>query len=341
MRVRLSDIAALANVSTATVSYVLNGKGKRAGISDETSERIKRIAEEKGFVPNRTASFLKSGRYNLIALISPHCADFYADLLRGIEGEGEKSDYQILFSSTFNSIEREVSYMKSLMARRVDGVVILPVDVHLDHMRYFIQNHVPTVCFRRRADSELDLKFMTFDDREGSYMATAHLIAQGCQNIGFFTAPTFSEVDYLRIVQEARIRGYYQALEDAGIPRERGVVVNLGENSPDFAERIMEEVTGRKLDGIAAVSDRTAIPIMNVLCKRGIRIPEDFMITGFDDSEYAQISRPTLTTIGLPKVRLGEAMVQAILRMIETRTQETDEVLFPPVLRVRESSGAA
>lgn len=335
--VRLSDIAEMANVSVSTVSYVLSGKWKDCRISDATAKRILDLVEQHGCVPNRTARFLKSGRCHLLALVSPHCADFYAEIIEGIEQEGEKRDYQILTGSTFNSIEREESYVKNLVARRVDGVIILPVDAHEDHLRYLSRNHVPTVCFRRRADVSIPFKFMTFNDFEGARIATRHLLDKGCERIAFISASLFLQYDFLRVIHEARTLGYAQALAEAdhgAKPR----VFPLDEAASDYAETLTGLVRKHRIDGIVGLSDRTCAPVLRVLREAGIRVPEDVRVIGFDNSELAWLSYPPLSSIALPKRELGAAMVQALVRMVEDHEQETDEILLMPRLVERQTS---
>jgi LacI family transcriptional regulator len=340
VRIKLSDIARLANVSIATVSYVLNGKGGAQKISQATADRIRKIAREHGYVPNKTARYLKHGRYHLIALIAPHCADFYAGLLRSIELEGDKHEYQILFSSTFDDIEREETYIKNLIARRVDGVVILPIDVHSQHLQYLTRNHVPTIFFRRRADSSSPHKFMTFGDACGGLIATRHLIERGCRRIAFCSSPVFLGPDYLKVIHQARIEGYKQALKEAGREFCPEDVLVLAEPSPSYSEDLVEALKMRGYDGIVGISDRACLPILRSLQANGIRVPEQIKVIGFDNSDYLDFTAPPLSSIRLPKAQLGEAMMQALLRMIETREQEKDEVLLKPDLVERESTRA-
>lgn len=342
MPIRLSDIAKMANVSIATASYVLNGKGEARGISEATAERIKKIAKTHGFVLNRTAGFLQKGRYHLIAVIAPRCADFLLELLQEIQQEGEKQDYQIIYSSTFDSIDREKTYLKSLIARRVDGVVILPVDIHAQHLRYLHRNHVPTVFFRRRADSTAPHKFMAFADVEGGYMAARHLIEQGCRRIVFSSGPIFLEWEYFRIIHEARLEGCLKALREAGLPLHGGEAVIVDERDPRHHEILAAELRRSKADGIVGFSDYHCMMLMDALRRTGFRLPEDMRIIGFDDTNFNKFMAPPLSSIGFPKAELGRTMVESLMRMIETKEQETDEILLTPHLAARESSlGAA
>lgn len=338
MRVRLSDIAKMANVSIATASYVLNGKAADRGISEATAQRILELAQEHGFVLNRTAGFLQKGRYHLIAVIAPRCADFMLDMLQEIQQEGEKRDYQFIYSSTFDSIEREKTYLKGLIARRVDGVIMLPVDIHAPHLRYLTRNHVPTIFWRRRADSQSSHKFMAFADSKGGYMAARHLIDQGCRRIAFCSNPAVLDLEYLRIIHEARLEGCMRALNEEGLRAvlPRGLLVDPRE--PEQGALLAEQMRSRRIDGLVGFSDDHIAQVMSLLRREGIRIPDDVRMIGFDDAAFDVFLDPPLSSIGLPKADLGRSMVEALLRMIETGEHETDEVLLDPYLVARESS---
>lgn len=339
MAVRLSDIAEMANVSIATASYVLNGKAEERGISEATAQRVRELAQSCGFVLNRTANFLQKGRYHLIAIIVPRCADFLLDLLQGIQQEGEKRDYQIIYSSTFDSLEREKTYVKSMIARRVDGVVLLPIDTHAAHLKYLSRNHVPTILFRRRAGSTAPHKFMTFADVQSGEMAARHLIEQGCRRVAFCSSPIYLECEYFRIIHEARFEGCVRALKEAGLPTRDGQAIFVEERDPRHAETLAAEIRRGRIDGLVGFSDYHCMMVMDALRRTGHRIPEDLRIIGFDDTNTNQFLHPSLSSIGFPKIEMGRTMVDSLLRMIETGEQETDEVLLTPYLAARESSG--
>jgi LacI family transcriptional regulator len=336
-RPTIVEIARLAEVSTATVSYVLNGKAGRQGISAATAERVRDVAEDLGYVPDRMATSLRTGRYHLIALIAPHFADFYADLLQGIEEEGDKSNYQIIISSTFDRVSREARYVQSLIGRRIDGAIVLPVDIHEPHLRRFEKARIPTVCFRRRAGSDLRARFMTFDDYGAGRMLTRRLIEVGCKRLAFYCPQLFLERDYLRIIHEARFAGFRRACEEAGLSCGCDGPMVLEERDEGVGARLSEEAGRRKADGIVGVSDTSCLIAMHHLKAHGIRVPDDIKIAGFDNVLAASVAAPPLTTIAWPKAELGRAMMQSLLNMMETREQQTDEAFFEPRLVVRQS----
>ena len=289
-------------------------------------------------MPNQTAVFLRSGRCHLLALVSPHCSDFYADLLQGIEEEGEKGDYQILVASTFNDIRREGAYLQNLIARRVDGVILLPIDIEQKHLDLLAKNRVPTVFFRRRAGTDVPGKYMTFSDFEGGRLAARHLCQQGCRRVAFCSVPLFQEFDYLRIIHEARLQGYREGLRESGAPWDDSMVYQLDETLHGFCGPLIQAVSEKRVDGIVALSDRLCLPILEAFRSAGIRVPADVKIVGFDNTEMARFANPPLTSVSFPKRDLGPAMVKALLQMMDTGEQDCSEILLQPDLVVRQSS---
>lgn len=338
-RITLSEIAKMARVSKATASYVLSGRDREYRISPDTAKRIRDIAEQLGYVPNRSAALLKKEHNHLIALMAPHFSDFYAGLLRSIELKAEQRDFQTLFGSTFDDVEREKAYINSLIARRIDGIIILPVDVHAPHLKMLTKYKIPTILFRRRADSEAPFLFMTFNDYKVGHLATEHLLQQGCRRIAFLSAPIYTQGDYLKIIHQARVSGYREALKAQGslIPDVSSLFLDRG--VPEMDQRFLELVHKHQIDGLVSIADDVALHGKYVLSRQGIQIPEQVKMVGCNDSELAYFSTPGLSSIGLPKSELGADMVQSLFRMIDNRKQELNEILLDPYLVVRGSSG--
>lgn len=338
MSVTLTEIAREAKVSIATVSYVLNDHPKSRSISDTTVHRVKKIADRYGYMPNKAAAGLKKGRHDLLALLAPHAGDFFAQLLLGIEGEGEKHDFQLLAASTFDKAEREKQYIRKLVARRVDGIIILPIDVRERHLQYLIRNGIPTICFRRRGTATLPVKFMTFNDIEAGRKMARHLIDRGCRKIAFCAKPERFERDYHTILVEAMTQGISEVLQQAGLPFGKGQVIALDRTSPKHAEHVKKMLVEPGVDGIIGLSDHLCAAVLQALSTLGSRVPHDIKLVGFGNDEIASLTTPAITSVDLPTDDLGKIMVQALVRMIEEGIQEADEVLLEPRLIERGST---
>ncbi len=339
MSITLKEIASLAKVSIATASYVLNDHPKSRSMNEETVLRVKKVAAAYGFVPSKAAGSLKQGRHDLIALIAPHVGDFFAGLSQGIESEGDKHRLQLMTASTFDSAEREREYVKRLLARRVDGMIVLPLDVSARHLDYLYRSRVPVIFFRRRAGSTAPAKFMTFDDIEVGRLAARHLIERGCRRIALLTHPEWIRREYYRIVHDALFEGCREACEEAGLPFGEDDVLGVDTDRPTYGDDLVRAVREGGYDGLFGLSDVTCAGALNALHRARIRVPEKVKVVSFGDGELARFSIPALTSVGLPKAELGREMVRALVRMVENRAQEADEVLLKPSLTVRESTG--
>jgi LacI family transcriptional regulator len=173
---------------------------------------------------------------------------------------------------------------------------------------------------------------------QGGYLATRHLIEQGCKRIVFSSGPIFLDNEYFRIIHEARLRGCTKALEEAGMPTNGGEALFVEERDPNHAAQLAADVKEHRIDGIVGFSDYLCMVVMDSLRRTNIRIPDDVRIIGFDDTAFNKFTAPPLTSIGFPKAELGRTMVEALLRMAESKVQDTDEILLRPNLVVRESS---
>lgn len=339
MSVTLTEIAKKANVSIATVSYVLNGKAQAQGITEGTAQRILTIAEQEGYLPNKTAQFLRRGRYQLIALIAPHFQDCFLGLLKGIEHEAEKHDYQILLCSTFGDPEREARNIKTLIARRVDGVAIMPVDPRSPHLNYLTRNHVPTVFLQRRFAPPSEVKHMGVDNVAAGRLATRHLLESGCRCVAFGTSEPEASKACSRRRDQDRLAGYREALVEGGLYPAHEVVVEL-DTGTDAAERVLDALRAHGCDGLVATTDALCKRILGALRHLGKACPEDLRLAGMGDTDLAHLSVPPLTSVAFPEEKMGLDLVRSLIRMIESGTQETDEMLYAPSLVVRASSTA-
>jgi DNA-binding LacI/PurR family transcriptional regulator len=337
-RITLNEIAQMAGVSKATASYVLNGREKANRISTETAVRVRETAAKFGYVLNRAAAQLKKGRHHLIALMAPHFSDFYAGLLQSIEQVAEERGYQTLFGSTFDSVEREKTYLNNLIARRVDGIILLPVDIFQPHLKLLTTHRVPSILFRRRASSKSPLMFMTFDDFEAGALAARHLSDRGCKRMAFLSSPVYVEQEYLSIIHQARLQGFNRTLKESGmpVPLEEAFMLTRGDAVSEHA--LVETFRKHRIDGFAAISDDIAVWAMRLLQDAGVRIPDQVRAAGCNNSELSVFAVPGLTSVGLPKARLGEEMVRVLFRMIDRQEQETDELLIEPHLVERDST---
>ncbi|MGB9624337.1 MAG: LacI family DNA-binding transcriptional regulator [Phycisphaerae bacterium] len=343
--VRLSDIARAAGVTSATVSYALSG---RDGVSAGTRQRILTIAERLGYIANRQAAALRGLRSYILGVIVTNIKNpFFAEIVCGVEKAAAKRRYRLMLCVTENNTGDEARHLKMLLEHNVDGLILVPVASDPDGsyenikwLRMFCKRRKPVLCI---VDSIPDLKAasITTDVYEGTRVLLEHLIQLGHRDIAYFSQP------FARIRKCGRHAAYHDALAKARIPFRPELLVETGVTPEEAYEK-----TGWMLDqGIrftAAVypNDYMAIGGLRKLRERGLRVPEDVSVTGFDDVELARFCEVPLTTARFQTRRLGEMAVREMIASIErgpepARGAGLRSIVLRPELIVRESTGPA
>ena len=324
-RTKITDVAAKAGVSVATVSYVLNHVENQT-ISEETRAKVEEVARELHYVSNRAASSLKNGRSNLIGVVIPQAEPgkeillsdpLYGELLSGMEYKARRMGYHMLLSG----LGDDQDYSGVVRNRLLDGVIIVGA-YPAEHISDLAELHAPVVL----VDADIsDTRFheLTVDDRAGGKLATEYLIDHGHMKIAYVgeTAEQGSAAD-------KRYAGYADALAAHGLSPERNRVYH-GQNSYAFGERVAEAVLAHA-DGTTAVfaaSDILAIGLMHGFALHGVRVPEDMSIIGFDDLPISRMVSPALTTIHQDIAAKGEKAVDMVLDAMVTPEKRQSETL--------------
>lgn len=336
-QVSLRDVAKEAGVSPATVSYILN-ETPNLSFTQETKERVYEAAERLHYVANQAAKTLGSGRVRgnvqskLIGIVIPQtenkCAEprimfgnpFYGTFLSSVELEIRKAGYHLILSGT----NLGQSYIEIVKSRALDGVIILGAYPFGDEAEYKKYN-VPAVLVDCYGNDDSFFYSVRTDDRLGGYLATKHLIEKGHRNIAIVTG----ELQKYGVNSE-RYEGYLDALKEAGIqPAEQ----NRFEGYVDYQYGV--EV-GRKLaqkqDGITAAfvtSDISAVGLINGLHEGGLSVPKDISVVGFDDSEYAKMCFPGLTTIRQNIMEKGRLAAQLMIAAAVDHNLPQEERVIP------------
>lgn len=311
--VTIEEVAAAAGVSRSTVSRVVNGS---TAVSPEALDAVNRAIADLNYVPNRAARSLASRQTHAIALIVPEDTTrffgdpFFAAIVSGINARLSRSDYVLnLFIANDDPGDKTTSYVRS---GAVDGAIVVShhtSDTFIDR----IAAVVPVVYGGRPVRERERDYYVDVDNVRGGRDAVAHLIAHGRRRIATITGPLNmpAGVD--------RLRGYRQALQEAGLPEgpiEDGRFTSDGGTA---AMRRMLERGGDLPDAIFIASDLMARGAMSVLTAAGIRVPEDISIVGFDDSPVATSVSPALTTMRQPSFAQGERMASILLDLLAGR----------------------
>jgi len=308
--VRLKDIAVRTGFTINTVSRALKGK---PDISLETQKLIKDVAKEIGYINNSVAGALRSGFTKTIAVIlgdisNPH----FAIMAKEIECAASAFEYATIIINTNENEDIEKRAIYSALGKKVDGIILCPCQRSSENVAFLRQTALPFVVIGRRTqDPRVDSVIV--DDVKGGYLATQHLIRRGHKDVLLLNGPAY--------ISSAKDRGdgYIKALQDYAIPLIPDLVreiVVTGEDLQEYINKIIDD--GIRFSAIFAFSDLIAWETIYALNNRGLNVPEDIAIVGFDDIQSKLFFPIPLTTIGTINGRMSEAAVKILMAKIQS-----------------------
>lgn len=329
------DVARAAGVSPSTVSYVIND-GPRS-VSTETKEKVLRAIQELGYRPNAVARNLRRQRTSSLGLIIPDIINpYFAQVAQGIEAVAFERDFTVMFCHTKYDREQELKYLNHLYDERAAGVLWVPATGDLAPAERLMEYGLPVVVMDRVLDG-IDLPAVVADNHRGGYLATQHLLSLGHRRIGCIARPV--RLSHSR----ERVQGYQEALEDAGISFDEHLVAAGGYRLENGYEAIQYLLS---LDdpptAVFTYNDIMAIGAIRALKERGMDVPKDFSVVGYDDIPDAAYSCPALTTVRQAKYEMGARGIELLLRIIDGEAVDAQTQERVPVeLVIRESTGPA
>jgi LacI family transcriptional regulator len=305
--VTVHEVAREAGVSAATVSRFLNGTAR---VSDEKRQSIESVIEKLNYKPNALAQNLKAGSSRTIGVLTQSLVSgYFAASLAGIDEALQGTGYAPLIVSGHWHADEELERIELLVARRVDGLVILSGKLK-DAQILKLSHRVPIATFGRELNGPRTYGF-NLDNYLGACEAVEHLIIQGHRHIAFIAGPSDHQ-DAL-----ARLAGYRDTLAKHHIKEKQQLIVSgdFQESSGLLAvERLLE--SGQRFSAIFCANDLTAYGARLALYRRGIRVPEDISLVGFDDLHSSMYTTPPLTTVRQPLFEVGQCLGRAMLKMI-------------------------
>jgi LacI family transcriptional regulator len=328
-RVTIADVAAHAGVSKTTVSHVLSGNRP---VSSDTRSRVELAIEELGYRPDGIARSLRTRRTHMVALIIPDITNpFYPVLARGLEQELELNGYRAFICNSDGETERELGFLAEVWDRRVDGIVIDSFHLTHEDVRAVTAERFPVVWIGGSPEPG-HIDSVRSDDEHAAYDATMHLIGRGHRAIAMIDGPEGSGA--------SRRLGYLRALAEAGLDPVPPTPVRS-----DWTREAGAEALPRLLDGgsrptaVFCANDRTAIGVLDAAHDRGVAVPEELAVVGFDDIEEAAMTTPPLTTVANPALETGRTAARLLAdRMARTHRGPARTVTLPASLVVRASS---
>jgi LacI family transcriptional regulator len=329
-RPTIRQIADLAGVSIATVSRVLNGRGD---VSDETRDLVSRVIRENGYTANRSARGLSAGRTGLVGILVPLVYPaYFSSILAGAAEALSERNLQIVLSPTGHQHDREVSVLDRLHGLTDGALIILPEESS-DELERLLDSGYRFVVLDPLMPLDERIPSVSAAHMSGADQAMRHLLGLGHTRIAQITGPSGW------LATQDRRRGYRAALAAAGIPPNRSLEVEAmpeippGREATEYLLDLPEPPTA-----IFAFNDNIAIGAIQAARARGLRVPEDLSIVGFDDVEHATIVTPELTTVRQPLAEMGRTAVSLLIRLLERQRFETLHIELATRLVVRDST---
>ncbi|MBS1565708.1 MAG: LacI family DNA-binding transcriptional regulator, partial [Bacteroidetes bacterium] len=332
--ITIYDIARQLNLSAATVS---RGLKDHPGVSRKTKKRIADLAEQTGYRNNPFASNLRSQKTKTIGvLVHELNSNFITSVLAGIEKITAAEGYEIIIAHSSESFDKEVANAQNLFNKRVDGLIasLSFGTTSLDHFKPFFDKGIP-VLFFDRVEQDGKKTVVIIDNAKCGYLATEHLIQQGCRRIVHVTS-TLN-----RNVYAQRLKGYKDALFDHGLPFDESMLIMEDLSRKSGIDAAMKILRMNPLpDGAFITNDFLAAFCMRTLKEHGLSIPEDIAIVGFNNDAIGELIEPALTTINYPGEDMGEIAARNLINHLHGigNLEQTNTIIVRSNLIVRKSS---
>ena len=326
--VTLKDIAKQANVSVNTVSRALKGKND---IGKATTERIKKIADELGYIPHASASNLRSNRNKTIGVVITNIDNaFFGRILQGINDALSEYGFTILTLTTNEDIEKEDIILKSLLSNRVGGIIIVPSrdlerEVNYDRLK------IPHISIIRRGSSNNEAYFTVDSFRSGI------LVADHFKKIGR-KHPAYIGYNLPVSCNKLRLDGFKYELRKNEIKISSQDIYNCPSHPKEAYKTAKQLIKSkRNIDSVFVYNDQMAFGVIKAFLDLTIKIPDDITVIGHDDIVEASFFTPAISTIRIPKYHLGYESAISLIEMINNREANVKSVIYTPKLIIRDT----
>lgn len=325
--VTMADVARLAGVSPATVSRCLNG----SNVSPEIKSRVDRAIAQLGYRPNLIARGLRKQVSDVWAcVISDIENQFFTAVVRGVEDVARGANHSVVLCNTDEDVEREAEYLRLIEAQQMAGVIISAARTDVD-IRGLVRAGVQVVSVDRKLSQPVDTVLV--NSHEGAAVATAHLIAMGCRRIACITGRHDTTTG------EERLHGYRAALRAAGLrvdpTLERYCDFKEGGALAAAQELLTESAPP---DGFFVANNQMTLGVLKALASRGLAVPHDVAVAGFDDLPWWSFSHPTVTAVAQPAYDMGRAAGIMLAERLAGYQGPPREQYFETQLFARQSS---
>lgn len=333
-KVTIYDISKEIGMSAATVSRALNDHPK---ISLSTKELVKKTAKEMGYTQNRLAQALKSGRSKNVGIIVPYInRTFFSSVIRGIEEELTPHGYHVIICQTHENFENEIEQIDTLLHTQIGGIFmsVSKTTKTTEHIQKALNENVPLVFFDRKKNVQ-GVSSVVIDDYKAGFLATEHLIKQGCTKIAHLSG------DLNLDIYKERYNGYIYALKKHNLKVNPQYVIKINskiESGISAVKKLWR--LKEKPDGIFSASDFTALGAIQQLKKMEVKIPEEVCVIGFSNEIFTKYMELPISSIDQTPLTMGKIAAQVFLEKVSSNgsLQIEKKVVLTPELKLRGSS---
>ncbi|MDC7239703.1 MAG: LacI family DNA-binding transcriptional regulator [Spirochaetales bacterium] len=335
MGTSMKDVARLANVSTATVSHVIN---KTRNVNPETEEKVLKAIKDLNYNVNPVARNLRSGSSRIIGYVVSNLANyFFMDIALEIDAILSKNGYNLIYINSGEDPEKERKNIENLVMQNVDGLIVAPLGRDCQYVKDIVGDKCPCIFFDRKPEHcEWDTVLST--NVKGTFDGTEYLIKRGYKRIAFVGSR-------LDVTMQERISGYTSALTKHGIDVDEDLIKSgsgrprsMYEQKRGDAYYLAETlITEQKVDAILCGNALATVGVMTCLKDKGCRIPEDVGVIGFDDDFWMTMGSPQISAITQDKAAIGAKTAEILLERIKGSKKPIQEYRIPTDIILRES----
>lgn len=326
MTVSIYDIAKRANLAPSTISRALQDHPR---LRAETKARVRALAKEMGYVPSTVAKSLSTNHTWTIGMVVATISDpFMGRVVEGVEEIAVGVGFNVFLSTSQNKRRREIAVIDVLQQRRVDGIIVVASHLFDHYRRYFDHIEVPVVMIDEQEPGGI-IHSVAVDDFRGARLAVEYLLGLGHRRIGYVGVTNRPKSN------QYRLKGYENALKSAGIILDPTLIFisNDLEDHARNGEASLEPLWAAGATAIFCYNDMTAIGVLSACYKRGLSVPDNLSVIGFDDIDMAAYTIPPLTTIHQPRLELGRRAMQMILNLLAGQAPENQLISAELVVR--------
>ncbi|ABV63278.1 catabolite control protein A [Bacillus pumilus] len=329
--VTIYDVAREANVSMATVSRVVNGN---PNVKPTTRKKVLEAIDRLGYRPNAVARGLASKKTTTVGVIIPDISSiFYSELARGIEDIATMYKYNIILSNSDQNTDKELHLLNTMLGKQVDGIVFMGGNITDVLVEEFKRSPVPIVL-AASVEEQAQTPSVNINYEQAIYDSVQLLVEKGHKRIAFVSGPMSEPINSMR-----KLAGYKRALEEAGIAFD-DVLVAEGDYSYDSGIESLAHLLEQsdKPTAVIAATDEMALGVIHGAQDRGVSIPEDLEVIGFDNTRLSLMVRPQLTTVVQPTYDIGAVAMRLLTKLMNKEQVDDQIVELPHRIEERQST---